>query len=107
MKLEELGWTSFFAAYFADFEESQSVVARVARKDGQRYSLLGESGAFSGEVAGKMRCESYMKLKRELEYLASREDTALQLSAKERDKQFARRHKAVKKAQKRAARGRF
>ncbi|NKB71396.1 MAG: ribosome small subunit-dependent GTPase A [Candidatus Latescibacteria bacterium] len=91
---------------FADIEElALQCRFRNCGHGGEVGCAIG--AALAEGILEQVRYDSYLKLKRELEYVASREDKNMQLSAKERDKEFARRHKKMKKAIKRGEQGRF
>lgn len=55
MTLQELGWQSFFQEAFDDLAEADLFPARVTRQDRHHYVVLGEAGAYSATVSGKMR----------------------------------------------------
>ena len=55
MDLEELGWTSHFAAVFAPHAAAGSTPARVAGESREIYRLYTPAGERSGELAGALR----------------------------------------------------
>ncbi len=53
MGLSELGWNSFFAEGFEQYEDDGLIPARIGREDRQMYLLLSETGELAGRVSGR------------------------------------------------------
>lgn len=58
MKLEQLGWNSFFAQSFEAYSSQNFQVARVALEHKHIYTLYSEAGELLGEVSGKLRYQA-------------------------------------------------
>lgn len=55
MKLENLGWSSFFQEHFAAYAEQGYSVGRIALEHKHIYRIFSEHGELLGEVTGKLR----------------------------------------------------
>lgn len=58
MKLELLGWNSFFEAYFTQHANSELVPGRISIQHKERYLIYAEAGEVNGQVSGKFRFET-------------------------------------------------
>lgn len=55
MDLSSLGWNDFFAAQFADFQDTDFFPGRVSRENRNNYSLLSTAGNLLGELSGRFQ----------------------------------------------------
>jgi len=55
--LESLGWTPFFEAQFDPTRDAELTPARVSEEQRGSYQILGQSGAWRAELAGRLRHE--------------------------------------------------
>ncbi len=53
MKLEKLGWASFFEEAFMPHKKQGVFPARVCREDKHQYLVKGESGEWKGHITGR------------------------------------------------------
>lgn len=58
MKLEQLGWDSFFESHFKPFAEKELYPARVALEFKNQYQLYSQFGEVPAEMSGKLRHEA-------------------------------------------------
>ena len=62
MSRSHLGWNARWEAVFVDHKVLGLEPMRVAREDRDRYTLLGEAGAISGTLAGRLRHEARTRM---------------------------------------------
>ncbi len=58
MKLEQLGWSAWFAQAFQALEKSRSLAGRVVRASRDRFTVFTDQGECEAEVSGKLRHSS-------------------------------------------------
>lgn len=61
MNLKDLGWNSFFEAYFESYQKDSVIPARVIRVEKQHYYLQGEKREILAELAGKFHHQAKSK----------------------------------------------
>ena len=55
MKLEELGWDSFFQQHFEQFQSQDFIPARIAQEHKNKYLVFTTKGKLTATVSGRMR----------------------------------------------------
>ncbi|MBA2872434.1 hypothetical protein HNQ85_002743 [Anoxybacillus calidus] len=55
MKLEQLGWNSFFIESFKQYDQEELTVGRVILEHKHLYRIMTEYGELLGDLAGRLR----------------------------------------------------